>query len=147
VFPDARVARLLNEAFVPVQFHVKRNPDAFKRFKVQWTPTHLVIDPENWDEVYRVEGFSPVDDLLGKLKLGRGKWEFARERYEEADRWFQQVCEQHPDSAAAPEGCYWAGVSEYKATNRPERLRDTARVLDERFHDSEWARKASVWAA
>lgn len=57
------------------------------------------------------------------------------------------MCDQHPNAGAAPEACYWAGVSAYKARHTPEPLRSTAELLKTRYPDSEWARRASVWAA
>jgi len=137
--------RLITDAFVPAQFHVKKHSAEFKRWNAQWTPTQLVIDPADSREVHRVEGFSPVEDFLAQLQMGRAKWDFAHERFAEAERRFREVCESFPRSGAAPEACYWAGVAAYKHGKSPEPLRETARVLDERYHDSEWARKASVW--
>ena len=145
MFPDARVASFIGEAFIPVKLHVKKNTAEFERFKAQWTPTQLVIDPADASEVHRIEGFSPVEDFLAQLQMGRAKWDFAHQRFPEAERRFRDACERYPKSGAAPEACYWAGVAAYKSSKSPEPLRETARVLDERYHDSEWARKASVW--
>jgi hypothetical protein len=45
----------------------------------------------------------------------------------------------------AAEALYWAGVSKYKATNDPSPLRQADRELKERYPESSWAKKASVW--
>ncbi|PYT24529.1 MAG: hypothetical protein DMG58_25720 [Acidobacteria bacterium] len=42
---------------------------------------------------------------------------------------------------------YWAGVSQYKVTHNPAPLAAAARELKERYPESSWAKKASVWAA
>ena len=44
-----------------------------------------------------------------------------------------------------PEALYWAGVSRYKGTNDPTALKDTARAFTERYQESSWAKKSSVW--
>ena len=45
----------------------------------------------------------------------------------------------------AAEARYWEGVTDYKATNSSEPLQETARVLSERYPESPWTKKASVW--
>ena len=46
---------------------------------------------------------------------------------------------------AAPEAQYWAGVSRYKASGDPSHLGATGKRFTERYADSTWAKKASVW--
>jgi hypothetical protein len=40
---------------------------------------------------------------------------------------------------------YWAGVSRYKGNGDAAALNDTARRFTERYRDTSWAKKASVW--
>lgn len=116
-----------------------------ERFSAQWTPTLLVID-QTGTERYRVEGFLPADDLLAELTLGLGHSAFARSEFAEAEKHFREVLERFPNSGVAAEAQYWAGVSRYKATNDAAVLGETARQFTQRFQDSTWAKKASVWA-
>jgi TolA-binding protein len=88
----------------------------------------------------------PADDFLAKLKMALGRLAFEGGRYGEAEQRFRNVCSEHPAASAAPEACYWAGVSEYKERNEPAPLAETARLLGDRYPESEWAKKASVWA-
>jgi hypothetical protein len=149
VYPDERVARFITENFIPARVHVREQAADFQRFgqryNAQWTPTLLVIDPDG-QERHRVEGFLPADDLLAQLTLGLGHSAFARQDWKEAERRFREVVDRYPDSEAAPEAQYWAGVSRYKATNDPSALGETARAFTQRYQDSSWAKKASVWA-
>lgn len=142
--------RLVGEAFVPVRVHVKEQADAYAqlstRYGVQWTPTTLVIDSRG-GERHRIEGFLPADDFLAQLALGLAHSAFAAGRFAEAERQFREVVDRHPDSDAAAEALYWAGVSRYKATNDAAALADTAREFTTRYRDTSWAKKASVWAA
>jgi len=149
VYPDERVAHFISQSFIPARIHVKEQADEYRRFGerygVQWTPTTLLID-EDGIERHRVEGFLPVDDFLAQLMLGLAHIAFKREIWDEAERRLREVVEQFPNSDAAPEALYWAGVARYKANGKPDALRDTARAFGERYQDSSWAKKASVWA-
>jgi hypothetical protein len=148
VYPDARVVAFINQHFVPVRVHVKDNADAFQqlggRFKVQWTPTTLLIDTDGTEQ-HRIEGFLPAPDFLSQLSLGVAKAAFARKDYAIAAPLFRQVVDEFPSSESAPEALYWAGVSQYRATNDPTALRDTSQAFRERYRDTSWAKKASVW--
>jgi hypothetical protein len=148
VYTDPRVVRFIDESFVPVRVHVKDNPNDFKRlgerFGAQWTPTVLIIDYKG-QERHRIEGFLPADDFLAQLALGTAHARFAAGDYAAAARQFEDIVNTYPSGDAAPEAQYWAGVSRYKATGDAAALSDTARRFSERFRDTSWAKKASVW--
>ncbi len=135
----------INSEFVPAKIHIKEQPETFKRFGAQWTPTLLVMSPEGV-ECHRIEGFLPVDDLLAQLTLGLGKVAFKLEDYAEAERRFRSLYRDFPKTEAAPEAVYWAGVSAYKASDDAGKLKETERELRTKYQQSEWARKAAVWA-
>lgn len=145
MYPDERVARFITDNFTPVKVHIKEQPEIFQRFHATWTPTQLVLEPDG-AERYRIEGFLPVDDFLAQLEMGMGRLLFERKDYAAAEQRFHSVCEDHPQAGAAPEACYWAGVSAYKSKNLPQPLHDAAVLLRQRYPESEWTRKASVWA-
>ena len=138
----------MTENFLPARIHVREQKADWERFGqrygVQWTPTILIVDPSG-AERHRIEGFLPAEDLLAQLTLGLGKSAFARQQFGEAERWFRGVLERFPRSDAAPEALYWAGVARYKATNEPSALEQTAQAFAQRYPDSAWAKKASVW--
>jgi thioredoxin-related protein len=96
VFPDANAERLITTEFFPVRAHIKRQPQVFRQFDVQWTPTQLILDPDGVER-HRMQGFLPVEDFLGEVELGL--------------------------------------------------VADAAQALRERYPDSEWTRKASVWGS
>lgn len=148
MYPDERVARFVTEHFIPVRIHVRDHADQWKRvggqYGVQWTPTVLVVDPSG-EERHRLEGYLPQDDFLAQLQLGRAKVAFAQERFDEAEKRFRMVVDRHADAESAPEAFYWAGVSRYKATNDATALAETARGFQQRYQNSSWAKKSSVW--
>jgi hypothetical protein len=149
VYPDAGVAEFIGRHFVPVRVHVKEQPEQFQalgaRFNAQWTPTTLILD-HGGAERHRIEGFLPVPEFLAQLKLGLAQSKFNRGLFTEAERQFSSVVAEHPDTDAAAEALYWAGVSRYKALGDPTALRDTAEAFRTRYTNSTWAKKASVWA-
>ena len=116
-----------------------------ERYGAQWTPTILELDPDGVER-HRIEGFLPADDFLAQLTLGLGHAAFKRQDWKEAERRFREVVERYPDGEAAPEALYWAGVARYKGSNDSAALADTARAFAERYTDTSWAKKASVWA-
>jgi tetratricopeptide (TPR) repeat protein len=148
VYPDPRVVQLVEQNFVPVRVHVKDQADDFKRlgakFGAQWTPTILVLDSSG-EERHRIEGFLPTDDFIAQLLLGLAKSAFARGDFADAERRFREIVEKYPSTEAAPEALYWAGVSRYKATNDAAALAETTKAFKQRYQDTSWAKKASVW--
>jgi TolA-binding protein len=148
VWPDERIVRFVSENFIPARVHVKDNPQEFKRYaeryQAPWTPTILELDPDGVEQ-HRIEGFLPADDLLAQLMLGRARMAFQQQQWGEAERRFREIVERLPESDAAPEALYWAGVAPYKATGDPASLQATGRAFTTRYQDSTWAKKASVW--
>jgi hypothetical protein len=146
VYPDPRVERFLNDTFIPARFHVKTHPEAMGRFHVDWTPTILILDSEG-NERHRIEGFLPNDDFLAQLHLGWAHVAFKAGKFEQAAERYEQVLRDFAGADAAPEAQYWAGVSRYKATGNADALKATADAFKERYGESTWGKKASIWAA
>jgi TolA-binding protein len=148
VYPDPRVTSLVEQHFIPVRVHAKENAAEYKtlseRFGAQWTPTVLTIDKKG-QERHRIEGFLPADDFLAQLALGAAHAAFAVGDFDAAAKLFDDVSDRFPTTDAGPEAQYWAGVSRYKATGDASALKETARKFSERFQESSWAKKSSVW--
>ena len=148
MYPDPRVVEFVTRHFVPVRVHVKQNAEAFRtlgdRFDAHWTPAILLLDSTGIER-HRIEGFLPVEDFLSQVALGLAKAAMARNDHAEAERLFRDVVAQYSTTDAAAESQYWAGVARYRATNDPAALKATAQAFGERYQDSSWAKKASVW--
>lgn len=114
------------------------------RFDVQWTPTILVMDAGG-KERHRVEGFLEAGPLLAQLRLGLAHAAFANQRWDDAERLFEEAVSSG-DADAAPEGAYWAGVTRYKRSGNAADLGDTHKRLSSEFAGTTWAKKASIWA-
>ena len=148
MYADPRVADFINERFRSVRIHVREDAEAWKKVSlelgVQWTPTILILSPEG-KEQHRIEGFLPAEDFLAQLSIGLAKAAFSRGDFSDAERRYREVLEQYPNTESAPEAMYWAGVARYKGTNDPSALQETARSFRQRYKDTAWAKKASVW--
>ena len=136
------------EEFLPARVNVREQPAEFRRwsekFEAPWTPTILILDPQG-EEQHRIEGFLPARDFLAQLMLGLGHSAFHHHEWEKAERYFRRVLDEFDESDSAPEALYWAGVARYKGSGDGAALAETARAFTERYDDSSWAKKASVW--
>ena len=124
---------------------MKTHPEAMGRFHVDWTPTILILDSEG-NERHRIEGFLPNDDFLAQLHLGLAHAAFTAGKFEQAAERFDRIVRDLPATDAAPEAQYWAGVSRYKATGSGDALKATADAFKQRYGDTPWAKKASIWS-
>jgi Tetratricopeptide repeat/Thioredoxin-like domain len=148
VYSDHRVKDLIASRFVAVRVHVRENAAEWQtlssQFGVQWTPTILVVDADG-EERHRIEGFLPAEDFLSQVELGLAHAAFNRGDYPAAEHLFRDVARKYPDTDAAPEALYWAGVAKFRATNDPAALKETNADVSGRYPASSWAKKASVW--
>ena len=134
----------MSEKFVPVKIHIKERPQDFGRFKAEWTPTLILMEPDA-TERYRFEGYLPVDDFLAQLRFGLAKAAFSRSQFLEAESAYRSLAGEYPKCEIAPEAIYWAGVSAYKADGNAEHLTKTGQELRAKYPQSDWTKKSSVW--
>lgn len=87
----------------------------------------------------------PAGDFLSQLQLGLAKAAFSRNDFGQAEQLYRGVAADHPQSDAAPEAIYWAAVSAYKASGKPDPLGKAAAELKEKYPESIWTKKSSVW--
>ena len=144
MYPDPRVSEFISQRFIPVRIHVKEQPTMWKRFKIRWTPTVLLIDSDG-SEAYRIEGYLPPDEFLAKLELGAGFLAMNRKDWATARQEFERVVNEFPNTDAAPEALYWAGVAKYSASHDPSELKALGKAFKERYTDTAWAKRASIW--
>lgn len=148
MYSDPGVVRFISDELEPVRVHVREQRDEYKRlserYNAQWTPTILILDPDG-QERHRIEGFLPVPEFLSQVALGLAKSAFQRHDYADAERRYRQIVERFASTDAAPEALYWAGVSKYKATGDANALKETTAAFRERYQDTTWAQKGSVW--
>jgi hypothetical protein len=93
--------------------HVRDNADAFKqlgqRFNALWTPTILVVDSMARSGIASKDSCRWTTFWLSSRSASALR---VRTRpFSEAEPLFRRVSEQHPNTEAAAEALYWAGVS------------------------------------
>ena len=115
------------------------------RFGVRWTPTIIFLDV-NGNEHHRFIGYLPPEDFIAQLILGKGKVEFNRDDFEKAMQCFQEILVRFPQADASPEAQYFLGVAKYKASHDPKELKNGWEALERDYPNSEWAKKARVFA-
>lgn len=143
MYPTPAVTALIDEQFVPVRIHIKEQPRAWHRFGIRFTPTVITLSPEG-DEVRRIEGFLPADELEGQLRLGLGYVAANKKDWATAERWFGEAAEAR-GTDAGPEGLFWRGVARYSASHDAKELTETYQNFTRQYTDTSWAKRASVW--
>jgi hypothetical protein len=141
-YPDPRVARMIAEHFVPVQFDVVAEPEVMDRYNTPWTPT-LIVEDADGKEHRRSQGYLDPHRFLEEMSLAWLKAAIDRRNFGEAQRRAPEALElTKGDTFREPEAIYWSAVADYKATNDPQNLMRGWNHLLDAFPTSEWAKKA-----
>ena len=142
-YPNSKVIDFSAKYLVAVRILVNSKPLP-QRFKVQWTPTLVLLDEEG-EEHHRTVGFLAPEELLPSLMLGIEKSYFDRQNFSDAESILQRLIAEYPKSDAAPEATYYLGVSRYKRTDNAKELKKAVHELEKNFPQSEWTKRASVY--
>lgn len=102
------------------------------------------MDP-NGEERWRIEGYLPRNEFRAQLEMALARLSVMRKQFADAEQRYARIIENHGESTAVPEAMYWKNVSQYSQSHDASALQNVARELKERFPDSPWAVKASVW--
>jgi hypothetical protein len=142
-YPDVRVAKLVNDNFVPVQINVVEHPEFTDRFLQRWTPGIFFLDAEGREHRRQV-GYTNPDDYVADLNIGLAQEAFDNKRYEEAAARYERIVSEYPNSFAAPEALYMVGVAKYRATDDGSYLDKYWDMVAERYPGSRWAKAGDV---
>ena len=96
-------------------------------------------------DTIRLLGHDLAGELLGQIGLGLGFLAVSRKDWATAREEFERVVQQYPDTEAGPEALYWAGVAKYSASHDATELKSLGRQFKERYTDTAWAKRASIW--
>ncbi len=138
------MSAFINKTFVPLEIHIKENPTGFHRFDVLWTPTVLIMDSEGKERV-RNEGYLPKAEFQAWLDMCLARLAFVSKKWTDAEKKFDAVVRQYPNSGVAAYSVYWRGVSRYKETHDHTALSAVTEEFRHKYQDSIWAKKAVVW--
>jgi len=139
-FPKEEVVNFVMKNFIPLRLAHDAQPHA-NDFNVKWTPTIVILDSKS-KEHHRIVGFMRDDEFIPFLILGIGKTHYDNGAYEDAINYFNQVIEDYPNSGSAPEAVFLRGVSSFKNSNNTEPLKETYKLLSEKYPDSDWTKRA-----
>ncbi len=106
----------------------------------------MLIMNSGGEERWRIEGYLPKNEFRSQLEMGLARIAFMDKQWVDAEQRYGQIIERYAETAAAPEAVYWRGVSQYKRTNEHTVLGGVAQELREKYPQSVWAQKASVWS-
>ncbi len=142
-YPTKDVVNLVNNYLVPLRINVKDDPIHDDYHQI-WTPTFLVLD-FNGKEIQRTIGFLEPDEFIPMIQLGIAKVRLAAEEYDTAMIPLKSIIETHPESEAAPEAMYFCGVTLYKQTKNPAKLKEAYKKLLSDYPDSAWTKRAQPY--
>jgi hypothetical protein len=142
-YADDQAAQFIHGNFIPFTVNLSEHPQIFGRFHVVWTPTALIMSSKG-EERSRIEGYLPREEFLAELKMGLGRVLVMAKRWQDAEKWFAQVADEHR-TLATPPAMYWRAVCQYSATHDPSPLREVAVRLRDEFAGSAWTLRSSVW--
>ncbi|HWP23720.1 MAG TPA: hypothetical protein VNM15_05990 [Candidatus Binatia bacterium] len=110
-----------------------------------WTPTLLILDSGGAERA-RSEGYLPNAEFRARLAMALARIAFMRKDWAEAERRYAESAEEFASTSAAPQAVYWKGVSRYKTSGDPKELSKVAEELKQKYPNSLWALKASIWS-
>lgn len=108
---------------------------------MKWTPTIVTLD-SGGKEHHRTVGFLAPEDLIASLRLGMGKLYFDADKFEDALLNLDKVTSDYSKSNSAPEAIFFRGVSGYKSSQDPKKLKEAYERLQAEYPDSEWTQRA-----
>src|SRR5579872_7244702 len=103
-YPNPKVIDFFDKYLIGVKVAIDSQPLP-KQFRVQWTPTLVLLDDKG-EEHSRTVGFLPPEELLPSLMLGIGKSHFDHDEFTEAENTFQRLMAEYPKSDSSPEAAY-----------------------------------------
>lgn len=143
-FEDERVVKHIERETAPLKFNIAEDAEIGKKYRVDWTPTVVIAD-ENGMELERFVGYLPPEEFMAQLALSVGLADFHLDRIAAAEREFVQLVDEHPNSEFVPQAEYYRGAAIYKETGDLHPLSEICRRLMEKYPESVWTKKCSVW--
>lgn len=96
-------------------------------------------------ERFRIEGYLPKNEFRAELEMALARLAVMRKDWADAETRFAHVADTYGATGVAPEALYWRNVSRYSRSHDVTSLQSVANELRERYPDSVWTKKASVW--
>ncbi len=142
-YPTDNVVHFVNNYLIPLRINVSEEL-RYENFLHFWTPTLIVLD-QNGNELQRTIGFLDPDEFLASMHLGLAKARLVTGNFDTAIIPLKSLLETFPKSCAVPEAIYYSGVTLYKQSNDPGKLKEAYEKLLSNYPDSQWTKRASPY--
>ncbi|MGB3212512.1 MAG: tetratricopeptide repeat protein [Desulforhopalus sp.] len=139
-YPTKEVVTFVNNYLIPLRIEVN-DDTSIEEYHHFWTPTLAILDT-NGNEIQRTIGFLGVDEFTAIMLLGIAKVRLDAGEYDTALIPLKSLLETFSESHAVPEAIYFRGVTMYKQTNNPNKLKEAYEKLLSDYPDSRWTRRA-----
>ena len=137
------VVGYINNYLIPLRINVN-DPSLLEDYHHIWTPTIAVLDL-NGREVQRTIGFLGPDEFIATMDLGIAKVRMDAGKYDTAMIPLKSLMETLPKSDSIPEAIYFSGVTLYKQSNDPRKLKEAYEKLLRDYPESPWTKRASPY--
>ena len=77
--------------------------------------------------------------------MGLARLALSKKNWAEAERRYNDVAENYPDSRYAPQAVYYRGVSRYSASHDGADLGNTAIALKDKYEGDQWQLRSLPW--
>ena len=142
-YANRDVSTFINTYLTPFRLDtskVPKDPD----YHHIWTPTLAVLNPEG-REIQRTTGFLDPDDFLAVMHLGLAKVRLDAGKYDTAIIPLKSVLETFYHNNYVPEAIYLCGVTMYKMTKDPGKLKEAYERLRKEYPDHIWTKRADPY--
>ena len=105
------------------------------------TDTSKFDEPMPLQPVDRFDGRASVSNAR-LLAAGQAEIQMTLRNWTIPNR---QRIERFPETDAGPEALYWSGVAQYSSSHDASVLKALGKKFKERYTETSWAKRASVW--
>jgi|GEM_PF-834110 len=118
VFPQSKVAQLLNERYIPVRVDTDHDPGFAQKYDISGLPTLLILEADG-SEAGRITGYMEAEPFAERLEaILKGREEIGR---------LEEAVRSDPDSAAAH---YALGMKAWDMDHFDKTVRHLGRALE-----------------
>lgn len=139
-YPTEEVSNFITKHITPLRINVS-DEAAFAKYHIFWTPCLVMLDTDG-NELQRTIGFMGVEEFIPRMLLGLAKVRLYKEEYDMAMIPLKSLQETYFESKAVPEAIFFGGVTLYKQTDDPGKLKQAYEKLLHDYPDSTWTKRA-----
>jgi len=101
-YPNPRTVELVKDWMISLRVNVNSERDLATRFRIQYTPTVVILDGDR-NELHRSVGFHPPEQLVPELMTIAARAHYHNRRFRRALALSKKILSDYPRSAWAAE--------------------------------------------